>query len=163
MKTAISTALAIAVSLAVAACGGSAPPPAYPAADNGQPRMQAALVALQRAQSEANAAEANKGGHRERALPLIQQAIDQVNAGIQYAAEHPTEVGEAGGPAEPEPVSEEVAGGAAQPHMAAAIVALREAHKQLRDAKHDKGGHRAQALALIRQASEQLRDGMRFA
>src|SRR5262249_14428899 len=131
--------------------------------DNGQPRMQAALAALSRAQSEAGAAEANKGGHRERALALIQQAMDAVNAGIRYAADHPTEVGAAEGEAEPRPVWEEVAGAERQPHMAAAIVALREAYKQLREAKHDKGGHRAQALGLIRQAEEQLREGMRFA
>jgi hypothetical protein len=133
------------------------------AADNGQPKMQAALAALQRAQSEVNAAEPNKGGHREAALQLIQQAIDAVNAGMQYAAAHAGEEGAAEGPAHPEPVDEEVAGAAKQPRMAAGVVALREARRQLHEAKADKGGHREQALALIQQALEQLREGIRFA
>jgi hypothetical protein len=151
----------------VFACGGSTPPPAAPmappAADNGQPRMQAALSSLQKAQAEATAAEANKGGHREKALELIQQAIDAVNAGMQYATEHATEAGEPEGPAEPEPVDEEVKGAGNQPHMAAAVVALREARKQLHDAKHDKGGFRDKAIGLSKQAIEQLKEGIRFA
>lgn len=148
------------------ACASSPPPPpvsAPVAADNGQPRMQAALGALQRAQSEVNAAEPNKGGHRENALRLIQEAIDAVNAGMAYAASHPGEEGAAEGPAPAEPVDEEVRGAENQPRMAAGIVALREARKQLREAKHDKGGHRERAVALINQAIEQLREGVRFA
>jgi hypothetical protein len=152
-----------------AACGGAqtpppaSGPPAPVAVDNGQPKMEAALVALQRAQSEVNAAEPNKGGHREKALMLIQRAIEAVNAGREYAAAHPEEVGAAEGPAAPEPVDEEVAGAANQPRMHAGIVALREARRQLREAKHDKGGHRVQALELIQQAIEQLKEGVRFA
>ncbi len=154
--------------LAVAACGGAqTPPPAVAAApiaaDNGQPRMKAAMAALEHAQSEVQAASANKGGHREQALTLISQAMDAVRAGEQYAAAHPGEVGAAEGPAAPEPVDEDVPGGERQPHMAAGIVALREARKQLHDAKHDKGGHRAQAIGLVNQAIAQLKEGMRFA
>jgi hypothetical protein len=151
------------------ACGGAqtpppvAGPPAAVAADNGQPKMEAALVALQRAQAEVNAASPNKGGHRETALGLIAHAIDAVNAGREYAAAHPTEVGEAEGPAAPEPVDEEVPGAGRQPRMAAGIVALREARRQLNEAKHDKGGHRVQAIGLINQAIEQLKEGIRFA
>ena len=133
------------------------------AADNGQPKMQAALAALQQAKAEAEAADANKGGHREKALELIGQAIDAVNAGMQYAAEHPTEVGGADEAAAAEPVDEEVAGAEKQPHMANAIVALREARRQLKEAKHDKGGHRRQALELIHQALDELKEGIRFA
>ena len=125
--------------------------------------MQAALAALQHAQSETTAAEANKGGHREKALELINHAIEAVNAGQQYAAAHANEVGEAEGPAAPEPVDEEVKGGGGQPHMSAAVVALREARKQLREAKHDKGGFREQALTLTQQAIDQLKEGIRFA
>ena len=161
MKTAI-----VATLLFFIACASSPPPPpAGPsmAVDNGQPKMQAALAALQHAQSEVNAAEPNKGGHREAALMLIQQAIDAVNAGIQYAASHAGEEGVAEGPAAPEPVDEEVRGAERQPRMAAGVVALREARRQLKEAKHDKGGHREQAIALINQAIEQLREGIRFA
>lgn len=157
-------ALAISVVLgSAAACGGSPPPVAGPvAADNGQPVMQAALGALQKAQADLGAAEANKGGHRERGLALIQQAIDQVNAGAQYAAAHANEAGEAEGAAEAEPVDEEVAGAERQPHMRDAIVDLREARKQLRHAKHDKGGFRAKALESINQAIAAVKEGIAF-
>jgi hypothetical protein len=141
------------------------PPPAGPvmAAENGQPKMQAAMAALQQAKGEVEAASPNKGGHREAALSLIQQAIEAVNAGMQYAAAHASEVGPAEGAAPPEPVDEVVPGSERQPHMGQAVVLLREARKQLREARHDKGGFRAQGLALIQQAIVQLREGINFA
>ncbi len=150
----------------MAACGGAPAPVAGPApvaADNGQPRMQAALQALQNAQTEANAAEANKGGHREKALEHIAKAIEATNAGMQYAASHANEAGAPEGPAEAEPVDEEVKGAGGQPHMRAAVVQLREARKQLKDAKHDKGGFREEAMHQTNEAIKQLRDGIRFA
>ena len=148
--------------LAVGACA-TAPETRPVAADNGQPKMQAALGALQAAMAEVQAASPNKGGHREAALGLIQQAIDAVNAGMQYAAAHANEAGAAEGPAQPEPVDEAVPGGENQPHMARAIIQLREARKQLREARHDKGGYRVQGLQLIQQAIVQLREGINFA
>ena len=51
-----------------------------------QPHMDAALVLLQNARAELAAAEPNKGGHRERGLGLIDQAIGEVRAGIAFAA-----------------------------------------------------------------------------
>ena len=115
------------------------------------------------AKGEIEAAVANKGGHRAKALGLIQQAIDAVNAGMQYAAAHPTEVGPLEGPAAPEPVDEVVPEAGRQPHMARGIIALREAHRQLVEPKHDKGGFRVQALGFIQQAMVQVREGIRFA
>lgn len=53
-----------------------------------QPHMEAALGLLQNARNELAAAEPNKGGHRERGLALIDQAIEQVRGGIAYAATH---------------------------------------------------------------------------
>lgn len=41
---------------------------------------------LQQAINELNMAEHDKGGHREIAINLTQQAIDQVNQGIQVGA-----------------------------------------------------------------------------
>jgi hypothetical protein len=51
-----------------------------------QPHMVNALHDLQTAQSQLNAATADKGGHRDNALSLVSQAISQVRAGIAYAA-----------------------------------------------------------------------------
>ena len=53
-----------------------------------QPHMEATLGLLQNARSELTAATPNKGGHRETALQLINQAITEVEAGIQYDNTH---------------------------------------------------------------------------
>jgi len=50
-----------------------------------QPHMEASLALLQQARGELAQATPNKGGHRETALGLIDQAISQVKAGIAYA------------------------------------------------------------------------------
>jgi hypothetical protein len=47
-----------------------------------QPHMDNALAALQTARNELQVAEANKGGHRVNAMRLIDQAINEVRAGI---------------------------------------------------------------------------------
>jgi hypothetical protein len=47
-----------------------------------QPHMEAALNALLTAQTELKVAEHNKGGHRVKALDLVNSAIAQVQAGI---------------------------------------------------------------------------------
>jgi hypothetical protein len=49
-----------------------------------QPRMQAALDALKIAQRELQAATDDKGGHRVKALRLVNQAMDQVERGIRF-------------------------------------------------------------------------------
>lgn len=41
---------------------------------------------LQQASNELRQAEADRGGHRDAVINLTQQAVDQVNLGIQYAA-----------------------------------------------------------------------------
>ncbi len=51
-----------------------------------QPHMTETVTLLQSARAELAAATPNKGGHRERALGLIDQAIGEVRAGIAFAA-----------------------------------------------------------------------------
>ncbi len=53
-----------------------------------QPKMQEALAHLREAKKSLEQAEANKGGHREKAIQLVDQAIKQVEDGIQYANQH---------------------------------------------------------------------------
>ena len=50
-----------------------------------QPHMSETIAILQSARSELAAATPNKGGHRERALGLIDQAISEVRAGMAFA------------------------------------------------------------------------------
>jgi len=53
-----------------------------------QPHMRAALDHLRNARTELNAAMADKGGHRANAIRLVNDAISQVEAGIEYARTH---------------------------------------------------------------------------
>jgi hypothetical protein len=50
-----------------------------------QPHMGESIALLQSARGELQAATPNKGGHRERAMALIDQAIAEVRAGIAFA------------------------------------------------------------------------------
>ena len=58
------------------------------ASGGGQPHMQSAMDHLKTARDELTAAEANKGGHRERAIAIVNNAIDQVQRGMDFAAAH---------------------------------------------------------------------------
>ena len=49
---------------------------------------------------------------------------------------------------------------AAQPHMANALAALRNAAHELQAAEADKGGHRVAAMRLVDQAITEVREGM---
>jgi hypothetical protein len=50
-----------------------------------QPHMGESLAFLQSARGELQAATPNKGGHRERAIGLIDNAIAEVRAGMAFA------------------------------------------------------------------------------
>jgi hypothetical protein len=50
-----------------------------------QPHMVSALETLRAARADLQQAVSNKGGHKERAIGLIDQAIEQVRAGIAFA------------------------------------------------------------------------------
>lgn len=58
------------------------------ASGGGQPHMQAALDELRSARSELDAAMTDKGGHRERAIQLVDEAISEVQAGMEFARTH---------------------------------------------------------------------------
>jgi hypothetical protein len=53
-----------------------------------EPHMSAAYGHLEQAKSELERAAAGKGGHRERAMQLIDQAMQQIQEGERYAQEH---------------------------------------------------------------------------
>ena len=71
--TRIAAVTAIGLASFAGGCVVAAPP---------QPHMYNALGALQNARAELQVAEANKGGHRVTALRLINEAINEVQAGI---------------------------------------------------------------------------------
>jgi hypothetical protein len=53
-----------------------------------QPHMAESVTLLESARAELAKATPNKGGHRERGLALIDQAIGEVRAGMAFAADH---------------------------------------------------------------------------
>ena len=53
-----------------------------------QPHMQAALDALRLARRELEQASADKGGHRAKAIGLVNDAINQVEKGIEFDRRH---------------------------------------------------------------------------
>jgi len=53
-----------------------------------QPHMQGALRALRNARQQLDAAEPDKGGHRVKAIQLVNDAIGEVEAGIRFDNKH---------------------------------------------------------------------------
>ena len=53
-----------------------------------EPHMSAAMGHLQQAKSELERAAPNKGGHREKAIQLVDEAIRQVQEGEVYYQQH---------------------------------------------------------------------------
>lgn len=75
----LATGSAIAAATVVAA---TAPASAY------QGNMERAMSSLYEALAALREATPNKGGHRENAMQLVQQAIQETQAGIEWADEH---------------------------------------------------------------------------
>jgi hypothetical protein len=53
-----------------------------------EPHMSAALGHLEQAKAELEKAAPNKGGHREKAIQLVDQAMQQVKEGEVYYEQH---------------------------------------------------------------------------
>lgn len=53
-----------------------------------QPKMREALADLEAARVKLEHADHDKGGHRERALELVNQAIAQIKEGIRFDNRH---------------------------------------------------------------------------
>jgi len=72
--------------------GGGAEPPAPPEPVSGEvagadrmPHMRDSMIALREARKQLLEAEGDKGGHRMKALGLIDQAMRQLHEGIEFA------------------------------------------------------------------------------
>ncbi|TDO12081.1 hypothetical protein EV580_3805 [Mycobacterium sp. BK086] len=112
-----------------------------------QPRMYSARNDLQQAIGALQAAQDDKGGHRVTAINLAQQAIDQVNLGIDFA----------GGPPDGFFVPPLPPMG---PAMDNANAWLQMAVGELQAAEDNKGGHRETAINLTQQAIDQTNLGI---
>jgi hypothetical protein len=74
-------ALLAAGAAALGAVGAATSAEAY------QGNMERSLSSLFDAMASLREASSNKGGHRVKAMALIQQAIEEIQAGIEYANE----------------------------------------------------------------------------
>jgi hypothetical protein len=111
-----------------------------------QPNMQSAKVNLQNAKANLIAATPNKGGHRGKAINLVNAAIAEVNRGIAFDRRHNHANLNVALPD--------------QPHMQAALEFLRNAKSDLERATSDKGGHRVNAIKLVDQAIDETKKGI---
>jgi hypothetical protein len=81
----IASALAVLIGLSVYSFGR---PAQNHEMSEHEPHMSAALGHLQEARAELEKSTPNKGGHRERAMQLVDQAIQQVQQGEVYYQQH---------------------------------------------------------------------------
>ncbi|HKO45358.1 MAG TPA: hypothetical protein VJU84_18940 [Pyrinomonadaceae bacterium] len=108
-----------------------------------QPRMTAARADLNKAKAQLQNAMRNKGGHRAKAIGLINSAISEINAGIRFDRRHHHPV-----------LSPD------QPNMQRALDHLRSAKSNLENASTDKGGHRNNALRFVNDAIGEVKKGI---
>lgn len=128
-----------------------------------QPRMQAAKQDLENAMKYLKKATADKGGHRQRAMNLVSDAISSVNKGIEYDRNNYTpgrgkrrnsDFGETN-------FSPGMVAGD-QPNMEKARSYLNSALGNLNRASADKGGYREQAMRLVRDAINEVNAGIEY-
>lgn len=126
-----------------------------------QPQMQNAKANLEQAKDALRKATADKGGHRERAITLIDQAIGAVNNGIEYDRTHFTPRRRRLSTFDEENFLL-TATAPDQPHMMEARRFLQNAIGNLNVATADKGGYRQQAINLTRQAISEVDAGIAY-
>jgi len=118
------------------------------------PHLHHALYELKETRIELKEAAHDFGGHREKALKATDAAIVQLELALKGA----------GDPYKALKVAPELYKKFEHhPHMHRAIHELKEARVQLKEAKHDFGGHREQALKDVNHAIEQLELALKFA
>lgn len=117
-----------------------------------QPFMKAARGDLNTARSELQKATPDKGGHRVKAIELVNSAIAEVNAGIAFDRRH--------NHASTLSAEELFASAPDQPHMQTALIALESARNNLDRATADKGGHRVKAIDYVKDAISEVKKGI---
>jgi hypothetical protein len=109
-----------------------------------------ALWELRDARKEVTEAKHDFGGHREKALVAINDAIKQLDLVLAYKGDNIKGVPTRGD------LHEEYKKYKHYPHLHHALHELRHAHKQLKEAKHNFDGHRDDALRDIHFAIGQI-------
>jgi len=117
------------------------------------PYMHHALYELAESRKEMKEAAHDFGGHREKALKAVDEAIVQMEKALEGAGDKYV-------PKAPD--KDVYKGYEFHPHIHHALHELREAHKELKEAKHDFGGHREKALEKVDHAIKQLELALKF-
>jgi hypothetical protein len=120
-----------------------------------QPHIRYAIFELQEARTELSDAGHNFGGHRAKALDKTDVAIKQLNKAVEFCGDQRPFKGDPN-----------VAPGEkykTYPHMNHALKELKDAVAEMRDAKHDYGGHRTAALDATLAAIAEIELALKFA
>jgi hypothetical protein len=124
-----------------------------PVAFADQPFMKAARTNLQQARGQLQAASRNKGGHREKAIEHINNAIALVNQGIAFDRRNNHAQSALSAVLDTAVAPD-------QPHMRSALELLRSAKTNLENASSDKGGFRKKAIDEVDKAIDETRKGI---
>lgn len=122
-----------------------------------QPFMESAKVNLNQAKNNLNKATQDKGGHRNKARDLVNQALSEVNQGIRYDRRN----GQENFSVDEVFMSTETSSGD-QPYMEKAKNDLQDALNNLNKATADKGGHRNKAIGLVKDAIDEVEKGIKY-
>jgi hypothetical protein len=109
-----------------------------------------ALWELRDAHKELTEAKHDFGGHRDNALHAVDDAIKQIDLALKNPGNSITGVPTRGD------IKEMYRRYKHNPHMHHALVECKHAHRQLKEAHHDFGGHRKAALRDVHYAIGQI-------
>jgi L-lactate utilization protein LutB len=118
------------------------------------PRLHSALFEMRQARTELKEGAHDFGGHREKALSALDDAITQVDKALRSVGDDIKGVN---------PGKETYKGYSHHPHIHHALHEAREAKAELENAKHDFHGHREKAVAALDRVIEQLEKALQFA
>lgn len=141
--------------------------------------MKTARQDLNKALNALKRASADKGGHRERAVDLVQQAVAEVDKGMAFDKQNPNDRQRErpGKRSEQQPRGDDVDGASGvrfvaaswaaqkpseQPNMQMAKTHLQSALSNLDRATADKGGFRVNAVRLAREALKEVEQGIAY-
>lgn len=125
-----------------------------------QPNMEKAKKNLKEAKNHLNNATADKGGHRNKAIDLVNAAITAVENGIEYDRTHNGNNPRRNSTDDNFDVDATPASD--QPNMVKARQSLQNAIADLNRATADKGGFRNRAIGLARDAIAEVNAGIEF-
>jgi hypothetical protein len=115
------------------------------------PYMKSTRTQLRKARAHLFAGDADKGGHRAKAIVYTNAAIDEVDAAMKLKHHHHAQTATA------DLATSTTSGVTFQgSHMRKALIHLNQAKENLGAAAPDQGGHRAKAMELIDKAIEEV-------